>query len=159
MTRLLGAYRSFRVRLVIGSVQFVFPQAGCAHGRTCELAVTSNHALFAVVRAPSFKPTFIDARCSSRMVRRTVHTWACVVLVCAYSCPYAALHICMNREPLITFHLPPPPPLFLLFRGCLGMWWRTALRAGRSRVRFPVELLEVTKSFRSHYGPGVESAS
>ena len=44
--------------------------------------------------------------------------------------------------------------------GAVG--WCTALQTGRSRVRFPLVSLEIfidIKSFRSHYGPGVDSAS
>jgi len=38
----------------------------------------------------------------------------------------------------------------------------TALQVGRSRVRFPMVSLDffsLTRSFRPHYGPGVDSAS
>ena len=43
--------------------------------------------------------------------------------------------------------------------GAVG--WGTALQFGSSRVRFPMVLLEIfiDKSFRPHYGPGVDSAS
>ena len=43
--------------------------------------------------------------------------------------------------------------------GAVG--WGTALKAGRSRVRFPMVLLEffINKTYRPHYGPGVDSAS
>jgi hypothetical protein len=43
--------------------------------------------------------------------------------------------------------------------GAVG--WGTALQAGRSRVRFSIELLEffIDIILRSHYGAGVDSAS
>ena len=40
--------------------------------------------------------------------------------------------------------------------GC-AVGWGTALHVGRSRVRFP--MMSATKSFRPHYGLGVDSVS
>ena len=132
---------------------------------TCSIILYFN--LSEEPSAPSSMSVSFFFRCKLQLPR-TAHCALCNITADALHCSlrsncshfyHTALEELKNWYKIPVTFLP-----FHNHQGARGgaIGWGTALQAGRSRVRFPMVTFEFVidiKSFRSYYGPGVDSAS